>query len=146
MSSQTHDKFPEELQSALNEGVLERLPRTFLPFTRQQLRDWNYLFPYERRSVVQLLAYVASLTRADAAVLFRDVLQLEDKMGVRNWQFSTEEQTILNASLLARSPYYQEWRKAVQKVFDAAEEHAARDNSSPASRNRLILLVLPQKL
>jgi hypothetical protein len=32
-------------------------------------------------------------------------------MGVRNWQFSTEEQTILNASLLARSPYYQDWRK-----------------------------------
>jgi len=38
-------------------------------------------------------------------------------MGVRGWQFSTEEQTILNASLLARSRYFQEWRKAVQKVL-----------------------------
>jgi len=145
VSSQAH-KLPEELQNALNEGVLEQLPRTFLPFTRQQLRDWDYLFPYERKSVVQLLVFVASLSRADTTSLFREVLQLEDKMGVRSWQFSTEEQTILNASLLARSPYYQEWRKAVQRVFDAAEEHAARDNSSTASRNRLVLLVIPQKL
>ncbi len=145
MSNQAH-KFPEELQNALNKGVLEQLPRTFLPFTQQQLRDWDYLFPNERKSVVQLLVFVASLGRADTISLFREVLQLEDKMGVRTWPFSTEEQTILNASLLARSPYYHEWRKAVQRVFDAAEEHAARDNSSAASRNRLVLLVIPQKL
>ena len=145
MSNQAH-KFPEELQNALNKGVLEQLPRTFLPFTQQQLRDWDYLFPNERKSVVELLVFVASLGRADTISLFREVLQLEDRMGVRSWQFSTEEQTILNASLLARSPYYQEWRKAVRRVFDAAEEHAARDNSSAASRNRLVLLVIPQKL
>ncbi len=145
MSKQAHN-FPEELQNALNEGVLERLPRTFLPFTRQQLRDWDYLFPNERNSIVQLLVFVSSLGRNDTTALFREVLQLEDKMGVRSWQFSTEEQTILNASLLARSPYYQEWRKAVQRVFDAAEEHAARHNSSTVPRNRLVLVVIPQKL
>lgn len=139
-------KFSEELQNALNDGVLEQLPRTFLPFTRQQLRDWDYLFPNERKSIVQLLVFVSSLGRDDTISLFREVLQLEDKMGVRSWQFSTEEQTILNASLLARSPYYQEWRKAVQRVFDAAEEHAAGHNSSTVSRNRLILVVIPQKL
>ena len=145
MSTETH-KFPEELQNALNDGVLEKLPRTFLPFTRQQLRDWDYLFPNERKTVVQLLVFVSSLGRDDTISLFREVLQLEDKMGVRSWKFSTEEQTILNASLLARSPYYQEWRNAVQRVFDAAEEHAARHNSSTVSRNRLVLVVIPQKL
>jgi hypothetical protein len=146
VSSEAHNKFPEQLQNALNEGVLERLPRTFLPFTRQQLRDWDYLFPYERKSVVQLLVFVAGVSRTETAALFREVLQLEEKMGVRMWQFSTEEQTILGASLLARSPYYQDWRKAVQKVFDAAEGHAARDGSFTPSRNRLVLLVIPQKL
>lgn len=84
MSNQAH-KFPEELQNALNKGVLEQLPRTFLPFTQQQLRDWDYLFPNERKSVVELLVFVASLGRADTISLFREVLQLEDKMGVRSW-------------------------------------------------------------
>jgi hypothetical protein len=66
-------------------------------------------------------------------------------MGVRGWQFSTEEQTIQNASLLARSRYYQEWRKAVQKVFDAAEQHAESQKSGNGG-NRLILMIMPQVL
>jgi hypothetical protein len=144
--SDAHDKFPEQLQRALDQGLLKRLPRTFLPFTGQQLHDWSYLFPYERQSVVHLLLFLASLSQAELAALFREVLQLEEKMGVRNWQFSTEEQTILNASLLARSPYYQDWRKAVQKVFDAAQAHAAREDTPKPSRHRLILLVMPQEL
>ncbi len=146
VSSQAKDKIPEKLQQALDEGLLNRLPRTFLPFTRQQLRDWEYLFPHEHKSVENLLVFVASLPRSEAVDLFREVLQLEQKMGVRAWKFSTEEQTILNASLLARSPYYPEWRKAVQKVFDAAEEHSGRENNPQSSRHRLILLVIPQKL
>jgi hypothetical protein len=146
VSSQPQHKFPEQVQAALDQGVLKRLPRTFLPSTQQQLRDWDHLFPYERQSVVHLLLFVAGLSAAQTGRLFADVLQLEEKMGVANWQFSTEEQTILNASLLARSPYYQEWRKAVQKVFDAAEEHVAGANDTKTSRHRLILLVIPQKL
>jgi len=146
VSSDAHDKVPEQLQKALDQGLLKRLPPTFLPFTRQQLRDWNYLFPYERQSVMRLFLFLASLSQAESTALFREVLQLEEKMGVRNWQFSTEEQTILNASLLARSPYYQDWRKAVQKVFNAAEEHAARADLAKASRHRFILLIIPQKL
>ena len=139
------DKLPDRLQDALNKGLLERLPITFLPFTRQQLRDWQYLFPYERQSVLQLLLYLASLNEAQTTILFREVVQLEDKMGVRSWTFSTDEQTILNASLLARSPYYQEWRKAVQKVFDAAGQNERKDKTDDRG-NRLILLVLPRRL
>lgn len=146
MSSDAYDKFPEQLQKALDQGLLKRLPRTFLPFTRQQLRDWDYLFPYERQSVTHLLLFLASLSPKESAALFREVLELEEKMGVRSWQFSTEEQTILNASLLARSPYYQDWRKAVQKVFDAAEEHAAGTNPATATRHRFVLCVIPQNL
>lgn len=146
MSSRAHEKLPEQLQKVLDEGLLKRLPRTFLPFTRQQLHDWDYLFPYERQSVLHLLLFLASLSQAESAALFRDVLQVEEKMGVSKWQFSTEEQTILNASLLARSPYYQEWRKAVQKVFDAEQQRATQESSTKAAWRRLILPVIPQKL
>src|SRR5208283_3540772 len=140
------EKLPDRLQDALNKGLLNRLPITFLPFTRQQLREWGYLFPYERQSVLHLLLYLASLNEAQTSALFREVVQLEERMGVRSWQFSTDEQTILNASLLARSPDYQEWRRAVQKVFDAAERNAEKEKTGDEHRNRLILLVLPQRL
>jgi hypothetical protein len=138
---------PEELQRALRNGLLKRLPLTFLPFVNQQLHEWDCLFPYERQSVLRLLVYAAGLNEQQCSNLFRDVVQLEEKMGVRHWQFSTTEQTIENASLLARSPYYQEWRRAVQAVFDAAEQHGPRiDVASGKSGRRLILPVLPRPL
>ena len=131
VSTQAQLDLPPPLQESLNKGLLKRLPLTFQPFTRQQLREWDHLFPYERQSILQLLLYLSSLNESQLNTLFREVSQLEQKMGVRDWQFTTNEQTILNASLLARSPYYQEWRKAVQKVFDAAE-HMPRAKSAPA--------------
>ena len=141
-------KLPEEVQEVLRKGLLKRLPRTFLPFVNQHLREWDSMFPYERQSVLRLIVFVESLSEAQSASLFRDVEQLEERMGVRHWeQFSTTEQTIQNASLLARSPYFQEWRQAVQKVFDAAEEHARGTNGAGGkSGNRLILLVIPRPL
>ena len=146
MSTQVQPRLPDQLQTALNKGLLKRLPITFLPFTQQQLRDWDFLFPYERRSILHLLLYLASLSDLQISSLFHEVKQLEHKMGVRDWQFSTTEQTILNASLLARSPYYQDWRKAVQTVFDAAEQHAAAEKSGSSDVHRLIVLVLPKPL
>ncbi len=146
MSTQGQPNLPPPLQDALNKGLLKRLPITFLPFTQQQLHEWDYLFPYERQSIQHLLLYLAGLDDAQRSALFHEVTQLEQKMGVRNWQFTTNEQTILNASLLARSPYYQDWRKAVQKVFDEAEQNTAAEKSSDGNARRLILLVLPQPL
>jgi hypothetical protein len=141
------EKLPEEVQEALRKGLLKRVPRTFLPFINQHLREWDYLFPYERQSVLRFLVYVANLSEAQCFSLFRDVVQLEERMGVRHWPFSTTEETIQNASLLARSPYFQEWRRAVQAVFDAAEQGAPGvDAASGKPGRRLILLVLPRPL
>jgi hypothetical protein len=96
-------KVPDNIQEALNQGVLNRLPLTFLPFVNQQLHQWEFLFPNERKSVERLLLYVARLRQQESAALFHDVVELEEKMGVRHWQLSTDEQTIRNSSELARS-------------------------------------------
>ena len=141
------EKLTENLQDALSKGLLKRLPLTFLPFVNQQLNQWDYLFPNERQSVERLLLYVANLTPEQSAGLFRDVVELEEKMGVRGWQFSTTEQTILNSSQLASSPYFQDWRRAVQAVFDAADAHALKSNGATVKPgNRLVLLDIPQPL
>jgi hypothetical protein len=139
--------FSDKLQNALDQGVLKRLPLTFLPFVNQQLHQWEYLFPNERRSVERLLLYVVGLSAGQSATLFRDVVELEDKMGVRHWEFSTTEQTIQNSSELARSPYFQEWRRAVQAVFDAADKAAQQNTTTQdAPTHRLVLLEIPRAL
>src|SRR5580658_5546968 len=108
---QVDEKLPGDLQDALSKGLLKRIPLTFLPFVNQQLDQWGYLFPNERQSVERLLLYVSSLSPDQSTELFRKVVELEDKMGVRDWQFSTKEQTIQNSSLLASSSYFQDWRR-----------------------------------
>jgi hypothetical protein len=142
------EKLPEGVQQALKKGLLKRLPLTFLPFTNQNLREWDYLFPYERQSVLQLLVYLAGLNEEEFSSLFHDVVQLEEKMGVRHWQqFSTSEQTIENSSLLARSAYFQEWRKAVQGVFDVVQQRGPRVEAAASKPGRrLILSILPKPL
>ena len=140
------EKLPAGLQDALNRGLLKRLPLTFLPFVNQQLREWDYLFPNERQSVERLLLYVASLNPEQSTALFRDVVNLEEKMGVRHWDYSTAEQTIQNSSLLARSSYFQAWRQAVQVVFDAADRFALSNGAAVKPANRLILIDIPQML
>jgi len=137
----------EDLRSVLDKGVMQRFPVTFLPFVNQQIREWGYLFPNERQSLEELLNYVAKLNADESSALFRDVIQLEEKMGVRHWGFSTTEQTIENASELARSPYYQEWRRAIQTVFDAVDRDAIATNSAAAeARHRLVILDIPRTL
>jgi hypothetical protein len=140
------DTLPESLKEALDKGLLKRMPLTFLPFVNQQLSEWDYLFPNERQSVERLLLYVASLNSEESSDLFRNVVQIEEKMGVSHWQFSTSEQTIQNSSELARSPYFQEWRGAVQAVFDAADRYALNTKAPVKPRNRLVLLNIPQPL
>jgi hypothetical protein len=142
------EKLPEDVQDALRKGLLKRLPLTFLPFTNQHLREWEYQFPYERQTVQRLIVYVAGLSEVEFSSLFQDVVQLEEKMGVRHWkQFSTTEQTIENSSLLARSPYFQEWRRAVQAVFDVVDQRGPKTQAAAGkAQRRLILLILPKPL
>jgi hypothetical protein len=142
------ERLPQDVQDALSKGLLKRLPLTFLPFTNQHLREWEYQFPYERQSVQHLIVYVAGLSEVEFSSLFQDVVQLEEKMGVRHWkQFSTTEQTIENSSLLARSPYFQEWRRAVQAVFDVVDQRGPKTQTAAGkAERRLILLILPKPL
>lgn len=141
------DRLPENLQNALSNGLLKRLPITFLPFVNQQLNQWDHLFPSERQSIEKLLLYVAGLSPEQSADLFRDVVEIEEKMGVRQWEFSTTEQTILNSSQLARSPYFQDWRRAVQAVYDASDSHALKTSGGAVKPgNRLVLLDIPLPL
>lgn len=124
---------------------VERLPLTMRPTLYQQLKAWNELFPYEQNRLLGFVEGIRSLQPDQLDRLTRSLRSIETRMDVKQWDFSANTDTMENASLLARSPYYAEWRNEVQKVFSAIE--SAAPAASPESKsNRLILIILPDSL
>ncbi|MDR3777130.1 MAG: hypothetical protein P4K97_09560 [Terracidiphilus sp.] len=143
--SQNHEQ-PDATQLAAYRRQIARLPITLRPTPNQQLDQWKTLFPFEQRRLKEFLRGIESLQTSELDVLTGPVRALETKMGVEHWNFSTAGDTLENASLLARSASYTEWRREVQRVFEAI--NAAARNSAPAEpkRARLVLLILPDNL
>jgi hypothetical protein len=126
--------------------LVERLPITMRPAFNQQLSQWSTLFPFEQNRVATFMKGVETFSPSSLNAVTAPLWALESKMGVKNWKFSEAYDTIENASQLARSEYYGEWRREVQTVFDTINA-AARDSTPVhAERTRLILLVLPRNL
>jgi len=125
--------------------LVQRLPITFRPFISEKLTGMDRLFSYERRSVENFLSYIESLDEAHFESLFRPLVVVEKKMDVEHWVFSSQTETLENTSLLAHSPYYQEWRRAIQGVFDEVSNHS-QSLPAQASGRRLVLIILPRSL
>jgi len=130
----------------MRKGLVERLPVTFRPFINQQLNDWEKLFPFEQTNLVRILGYLEGLDARQLNQLLGPLRELEARMHVEQWPFSTRGETIENASYLARSPYYAEWRREVQKVFDEIDRGAPPAPGPGATKGRLILIILPATL
>jgi len=125
---------------------VERLPVTMRPSLNQQLAAWDSLFPFEQRQASAFLNGLGSLEPSALDAMIQPLRTLEAKMGVEHWNFSQAGDTMENASMLARSQYYAEWRDEVQKIFEAVNA-IARDSASTASKHpRLVLIVLPDSL
>ncbi len=135
----------EKTASEAFRGAIARLPRTMQPGLNQKLDNWGNLFPFERRQLTNFLEGLAQLRPAQLDELVQPLRDLEEKMGVAQWNFSTVADTVENASLLARSRYFVEWRHEVERIF-AAIESAAQKQTMLAAAGRLILLVLPESL
>ena len=126
--------------------LIQRLPVTMRPSLNQQLTAWDSLFPFEQNQVSQFLRGLESLKLSELNDRVQPLKALEGKMGVPRWNFSETQDTMENASMLARSEFYADWRREVQRVF-AAINAAAHDASVPAPRPaRLILIVLQESL
>ena len=75
------------------------------PGLNQQLQGWESLFPYERRRLLGFLHGIESYSPAEWQSLTASLVQLEQRMGVAGWNFSEQQDTMENASHLARSEH-----------------------------------------
>jgi hypothetical protein len=111
----------------------------------QQIDQWDTLFPFEQTRLSRVMDRLAALSRPAFEALIAPVRAVESKMGVRGWDFSESEDTIENASLLARSQYYAEWRARVQEFYEAVGA-APASQEQQTNAARLILTILPASL
>jgi len=125
---------------------VERLPVTMRPSLNQQLAAWGSLFPFEQRQANVFLRGVESFQPPALETLIQPLKTLEAKMGVEHWNYSQTGDTMENASMLARSQYYAEWRNEVQKIFEAVNAAGRAQITPQAKHPRLVLIVLPESL
>jgi hypothetical protein len=138
---------------SLNASMLEdyrrqigRLPATMQPALNQQVSTWDDLFPFEQKRLVRFLDALLRFEPVELEVLTAHLRLLEASMDVSHWKFSVVADTMSNASQLARSPYYAEWRRDVQKIFSAIEARSRDLSREHSPSGRLVLLVLPDNL
>jgi len=141
------ETLPEVLRKAQEDRLVERLPITFRPFVNQEISGWSTKFPYEQRYVESFVGFLARLSPPDLAELFAGVRRVETSMGISEHQFSANEQTMREASILSRSPHYQEWRQEIERVFQQVEHSAFAEEQERAGQlKRLLLLIFPADL
>jgi hypothetical protein len=137
---------PESSSLDAYRRLIAQLPITLRPALNQQLSQWETLFPFEQSRIATFMKGVQSFSPSALGALAAPLCALESKMGVKHWAFSEDHDTIENASLLARSESYAEWRREVQKVFEAVNAAASESAPKQAEFTRLLLLVLPANL
>ena len=126
--------------------LIARLPITMRPSLNQQLSEWDTLFPFEQNQMSEFLRGLESLQPQALDALVQPLKALEARMGVEHWNFSEAGDTMENASLLARSEFYADWRRQVQRIFDAVNSAARPLPTEPNKDARLILIILPESL
>jgi hypothetical protein len=136
--------FVSDSKPVIDKELLARLPRTFLPVLNDHLRQWDLLFPAERRPLRATLEYLTRLPAADFDELLAPIKRVESQMDLSGWDARTERLSIEATSVLARSPRYPEWRAEVEKLFDRIS--AATGESEFAKSHKFVLSVLPAGL
>ena len=122
--------------------LLTRLPRTFVPALNEQIKNWDVLFPAERRTMSAQMSWLARLPAHEFRDLFEPIKALEARMDLPAWNPRTPRVSINDTSVLVRSPLYPQWRVAVGKVFDRIDAGVKAGKVSPAW-NRLIVCTMP---
>jgi len=130
---------------SIDQELLQRLPRTFVPALNEQLHRWDLLFPAEQRTIKAQLGHLARLPAREFEDLFREIKGLEAKMHLPAWKASSAGISISDTSLLVRSPYYPQWRVAVEQAFTRIND-AIEAAEKKRALNRLVVCVLPAGL
>ncbi len=125
--------------------LIGRLPPTFGPALNEQIRQWELLFPAERRQLRAQMECLSRLKRDEFDRLFAPLFEIEKRMNLPRWEPGAAGLSVHDVGVLARSPLYPQWRGEVERVFAKIDE-AAEQPVEFQSLPRLVMCVLPSGL
>lgn len=141
----TSPKVSPYLQGLIDKGLFDRLPLTFSTFFYNEIKDWDLLFPAEQSYHERLFGL---LDRSDPKLveeLFAPLRAIEVRMGVSRKNWPARRFTLDQVDFLNRSPYYEQWRKAISGIFSRLDplldEEIAR-----SGRARLVIVTTPEEI
>ncbi len=122
--------------------LIRRLPATFGPALKDQVRRWDYLFAAERKQLQAQVAWLSKLPVPEFKQLFDPLFDIEHRMALPKWDSRAAGLSVHDVGVLARSPLYPQWRAEVERVFAKIDASAERQGDAGSLR-RLVLCVLP---
>jgi hypothetical protein len=129
----------------ISAALLERLPVSFASFCLDQMKDWDLLFPAERRYYERLFTLLEQSPVGDVEKLFAPTREIERKMGITEKNFPKGQFTLQQVDFLNRNPHYPEWRAAVAKVF-AQIDPLLDAETARSGHARLVIAIAPAQL
>jgi hypothetical protein len=133
------------MANQVNSELLAKLPRTFGPALNEQFRNWDLLFPAERRTISAQMGWLGALPDSDFHVLFEPIVAVEKQMDLPPWNPATGGLSVTDTGILVRSPHYQQWRTQVERTFDKIDAGVEAQGKLKRS-NKLIVAVMPSGL
>ena len=137
---------PSEMPFPVSDGLLTRLPATFVPVLNEQLANWDQLFPAEQRPIRTSMEYLDSLPEEEFRSLLGPIFDLEAKMDLASWSEDRSRLSIQDTSRLARSPHYPQWRVEVERLFESIQRATAKAEDPARDRNKLVVNIMPAGL
>ena len=134
---------PVNSQEPSVKELIARLPRTFVPAINEKLNGWQLLFPAEQRLLTAQLTWLAELKKAAFDQLFAPVNRIEGQMELPKWRHDASSLSIEDTAIIARSPYYPQWRTEVERVFEHLDDGVERAHALPEF-HRLLICVFPR--
>ena len=138
-------KVSPALQSLIDKGLVDSLPRSFAAFCFDQMKDWDLLFPAERSYFERLFGLLDRTSPEAVARLFQPLREIEPKMGMTEKTWPRGVFTLEQVDFLNRNRYYPEWRAAVSQIF-AQLDPVLDAEITRSGHARLVIAVAPSQL
>ena len=138
-------KYSPAIQQLVEDGLFDRLPKTFAVYSLDRIGDWNKLFPAEQRYFERLFGLLARSSDQAVEELFAPLREAELKMNIEGGIWDTKDFTLEHVDFLQRSKHLKEWRESVAGVF-ARIDPLLDAEIARSGTPRLMVVVSPSEL
>lgn len=130
------------IQALIDKGLIDRIPVSFSAYFFDQMKDWETLFPAERRYFERLFTLLDRLPEDEFADLFTPLRATEAKMGVSEKTWPRRTFTLDQVDFLNRNAHYPEWRREVATIFSRVDPVLDAETAR-RGRPRVVVVVTP---